>query len=148
MAERKYEKYVVTQLKTPQDIQDGAAEYSTRATRILWMDDAVVPGSFHVNTAWYLKATEKEGTPSHVHDDYDEIIGFFGGDPDNPNDLGGEIEFWIEDEMYSITKSTMIFAPRGIRHCPLRVVRVDKPIFHFTIVPDGDYHQDDIVEEG
>ena len=83
-----------------------------------------------------------------MHDDYDEIIGFFGGDPDNPNDLCGEIEFWIEDEMYSITKSTMIFAPRGLRHCPLRVVRVDRPIFHFTIVPDGHYTQDDVVEEG
>ena len=99
MAERKYEKYIVTELQTPEEIRKGAAEYATRATRLLWLDDDVIPGAFHLNTAWYWKATEKEGTPSHVHD-YDEVIGFLGGDPDNPNDLNGEVEFWIEDEKY------------------------------------------------
>lgn len=32
----------------------------------------------------------------HVHD-ADEIIGFFGNDPSNPHDLGGELK-WFEEE--------------------------------------------------
>lgn len=146
MAEKKYEKYVVTELKTPDEITRMAAEYATRATRVLWLDEDVVPGAFHVNVAWYWKATDTPGTPSHKHD-YDEVIAFFGSDPDNPTDLGGEIEFWLEDEQYLLTKSTMIFAPAGLRHCPLTVRRVDRPIFHFTIVPDGHYIQTEIKEE-
>jgi hypothetical protein len=144
-AKRKNEKYVVTELKTPEEVTRHAAEYATRAIRLLWLDEDVVPGAFHINTAWYTKATPKEGTSSHVHD-YDEVIGFFGGDPDNPSDLGGEVEIWIEDEKYNLTKSALIFAPKGVRHCPLRVVRVDRPVFHFTIVPDGHYIQKDVRE--
>jgi hypothetical protein len=53
--------------------------------------------------------------------------------------LGGEVEFWLEDEKYLLTKSCLIFAPKGLKHCPLRVIRVDRPIFHFTVVTGGEY---------
>ncbi|GAH85868.1 unnamed protein product, partial [marine sediment metagenome] len=54
-------------------------------------------GAFHMNTSWFLKpATTLEAT-SHTHDT-DEIIGFFGSNPQDPYDLGGEIEIWLEDE--------------------------------------------------
>ena len=56
MTESKYGKYVVTELKIPEEKQRIAADYAKYATRILWMDDNVVEGAFHMNTAWYLKA--------------------------------------------------------------------------------------------
>jgi hypothetical protein len=138
MAELKYQKYIVTELKTPEEVQKIAAEYAKRATRILWLDDDVVEGAFHVNCAWYWKATEEAPNPAHTHD-FDEVIAFFGSDPQNPHDLGGEVEFWLEDEKYILTKSCLIFAPRGMKHCPLRVIRIDRPIFHFTIGTGGKY---------
>jgi hypothetical protein len=106
------------------------------------MDEDVVKGAFHMNTAWYLKAAATlENTP-HVHDT-DEIIGFFGNDAANPHDLGGEIEIWLEDEKQVITKSALLFVPAGMKHCPLVLKRVDRPIFHFTIVPGGRYIKDE-----
>ena len=138
MAERKYEKYVVTELKTPAQMTEAASEYAKRATRVLWLDEDVVPGAFHVNVVWYWKATDAPATTAHKHE-HDEVIGFFGSDPDNPTDLGGEVEFWLEDEAYTLNKSTMIFAPAGMTHCPLWVKRIDRPIFHFTIVPNAQY---------
>lgn len=146
MAERKYEKYIVTELQTPPEITAIAEEYATRATRLLWIDDAVVKGSFQMNTAWYFKPTEKPTVLAHHHD-CEEVIGFFGGDPDNPSDLGGEVEIWLEDEKYNITKSCLIFIPNGMRHCPLRVVRVDRPIFHFSTVTHGEYVVKDLAKE-
>jgi hypothetical protein len=138
MAELKYQKYILTDLKIPEELKKTEAEYARRATRILWLDNDVIEGAFNVNCSWYWKATETEGTSAHRHD-FDEVIAFFGSDPQNPRDLGGEIEFWMEDEKYILTKSCLVFAPKGLRHCPLRVRKVDRPIFHFTVGTGGKY---------
>ncbi|MGD9142318.1 MAG: hypothetical protein PVG61_00575 [Dehalococcoidia bacterium] len=136
--EADHEKYIVTELKIPEEKQKIAEAYSRYATRILWLDENVVEGAFHMNTAWYLKAAATLEDTSHVHDT-DEIIGFCGNDPANPEDLGGEIEIWLEDEKQVITKSAMLFVPAGMKHCPLILKRVDRPIFHFTTVPGKQY---------
>ncbi len=138
MANSKWSKHVVSDLRLPARFTEESKErYSQFATRILWMDDEIVPGATQMNCSWYLKPT-KGVTKSHTHE-YDEILGFFGSDPQNPWDLGGEIEFWIEDEQFILTRSTMVFAPRGVKHCPLVVRRIDRPIFHFTTVNGGQY---------
>ncbi len=142
MAKRKCEKYILTDLKLPANVQAREAEYNKRATRILWLEDEIMPGASSVILSWYWKPTEKEGTPSHVHD-FDEIIGFLSSDPKNPHDLGGEVEFWLEDEKYLLTKSCLILCPKGLRHCPLRVTRVDRPILFLAFSVTGKY-----VKEG
>ena len=142
MSDSKYGKYIVTDLIVPEEKKKIEADYAKYAKRILWMDENVVKGAFHMNTAWYLKeATTLEDKP-HVHD-ADEIIGFFSNDPDNPYDLDGELEMWMEDEKHIITKSAMLFVPAGMKHCPLILKRVGRPIFHFTVVPGGQYIKDE-----
>jgi len=138
MAELKYQKYILTDLKLPEDVQERAAQYNERATRILWLEDWVMKGAPSIITSWYWKATEIEGTPSHKHD-FDEVLGFFGSDPQNPHDLGGEVELWLEDEKYIINNSCLIFIPKGLRHCPLRVVKVDRPIFFLAVSTTSEY---------
>ncbi|MBP1623268.1 MAG: hypothetical protein H6Q07_1288 [Acidobacteria bacterium] len=142
MTESKYGKYVVTDLIVPEEKKKIAEAYSKYAARILWMDENVVEGAFHMNTAWYLKAAATLEDRPHAHDN-DEIIGFFGNDPEHPHDLGGEIEIWLEDEKHLITKSALLFVPAGMKHCPLILKRVDRPIFHFTTVPNGRYIKDE-----
>ena len=39
MVEGKYAKYMVTDLKLPEEMQAGVATYARWATRILWLDD-------------------------------------------------------------------------------------------------------------
>jgi hypothetical protein len=134
----------VTEIKMPESKHAIAAEYSRYAERILWMDEHVIEGAFHMNTAWYLKAGPTLEDRPHVHDT-DEIIGFFGSDPADPHDLKGEVEIWLEDEKHVIDKSAMIFVPAGMVHCPLVITRVDRPIFHFTTVTG---HRYDKTEEG
>jgi len=60
------------------------------------------------------------------------LIAFFGTNYDDPHDLCGEIELWLEDEQYVMTKSFLAYAPAGMKHCPLKIRRVDRPIFHFA----------------
>jgi hypothetical protein len=140
----KTSKYIVTELKMPEFQRSIDAEYSKFARRILWLDDQVVEGAFHMNASWYLKAAVTFADRSHVHET-DEIIGFFGSDAADPHDLGGEVEIWLEDEKHVIDRSAMIFVPAGMVHCPLVINRVDRPIFHFTTVTGRRY---DKVEEG
>lgn len=142
MEETKYGKYVVSELKIPDSKKRITAEYEKYAKRILWLDDNVVEGAFHMNTAWYLKAADTLESRPHTHDS-DEIIGFFGNNPEDPYDLGGKIEIWLEDEKHIITRTSMIFVPAGMKHCPLIIRRVDRPIFHFTTVPGGQYIKDE-----
>jgi len=146
MAERKYEKYILTDLRlSPETIQiDTDHSYSERATRILWLEDFIVKGAPSIIASWYWKATEEEGTPQHDHT-YDEVVGFIGGDPQNPSELNGEIEWWMEDEKYTLTKSCFIYCPAGLKHSPLRVVRVDKPILFLAISITDKYVKDNIV---
>ena len=142
MAESKYGKYIVTELKIPEHRQKVAEFYATYAKRILWMDDNVVEGAFHMNTSWFINASTTTENEPHVHDT-DEIIGFFGNNVDDPYDLGGEIEFWLEDEKHMLTRSCLLFMPAGMKHCPMVLRRVDRPIFHFTIVAGGKYTRED-----
>lgn len=142
MGELKNSKYIVSELKVPDSKKKIAADYKKYATRILWLDDKIVEGAFHMNTAWYLKAAETLENVPHVHDS-DEIIGFFGNNPEDPYDLGGEIEIWLEDEKHILTRTSLVFVPAGMKHCPLILRRVDRPIFHFTTVPGGQYIKDE-----
>jgi hypothetical protein len=140
MAESKYGKYLVTELKAPQLTPEAAAKYSEFARRILRIDETITPGSFQMSCSWYLHPNPGNSPEPHRHD-CDEIIGFIGNNPEDPSDLGGEVEFWMEDEMHIITKSCLIFVPKGMKHCPLVVRRADRPIFHFSTVTAGQYTQ-------
>jgi hypothetical protein len=142
MARGKYSKYVVTELKVPEEKKRIAADYAKYARRILWLDENVVAGAFHMNTSWYLKETTTLESLPHTHDT-DEIIGFFGNSAQDPYDLGGEVEIWLEDEKQILTRTCMIFVPAGMKHCPLILRRVDRPIFHFTVVTGGQYIKTD-----
>lgn len=114
--------------------------YDKFAHRVAWIDGNVVPGAFQMNTAWYSAVPERDPIFSeHVHDDTDELIGFIGSDPDNPGDLGGEIEFTIGGEPHLLTRSSIIFVPAKLAHNPMRILRVDRPIFHFSVVTTHTY---------
>jgi hypothetical protein len=138
MAELKYGKYIVSDLKTD-FTEEQNAQYAKWAKRVLCIDNKVVEGAFQMNVSWYLRPqTGQQPLQAHTHDS-DEIIGFFGSNHEDPYDLRGEVEFWLEDERHIITRSSLIFVPGGMKHCPLILRRVDSPIFHFSTVNSGQY---------
>lgn len=137
----KADKYIIQTLKDP---NLGSPEfqkmYKKFSNRILWLDGNVVEGAkMQMNTAWYFAVPERDPVfDEHVHD-FDEIVGFYGSNPDDPYDLGGELEVTIDGEKHKITKTTMFYIPAGVKHMPLSIKRVDRPIFHFSIVQDKSY---------
>ena len=140
MAKSKYGKYIVTDLKAPDFNAEFIASYKKFASRILYMDKNVVPGAFQMNCSWYLKPNSDHLSEAHKHNE-GEIIGLFSSDYQKPYDLGAEIEFWLEDEKFMITRTAMIFVPPGMKHCPMIIRRVDRPVFHFSVLTGGTYER-------
>jgi hypothetical protein len=115
------------------------AEGAARMTRLLWLDSEVLKGAFYMDFVWYHAASDS-GPGPHTHD-FDEVLGFLGTDPKNPKELGGEIELWLDDEKYSLTHTCLVFAPRGLRHCPMIARKVTTPFIHFTTGNGGTYEK-------
>ena len=149
MAELKHAKYIVTGNKLKHDMKlpqyrIGALKAQQRppeqSTRVMWLDNEVIPGAFYTECVWFLPGmgSEQATVGTHEHS-FDEIIAFFGTNYEDLHDLGGEIELWLEDEKIIMTRSFLAFVPAGMKHCPLIIRRVDRPIFHFTVGPGKEY---------
>jgi hypothetical protein len=140
-------KYIVTGVDLPEDIKlTRPPGLDETETLVSWLDGGVVAGASQMVCLWYLKATPDQSYPAHSHD-VDEIVGFFGSDPHNPRSLGGEIEFWLENERFILTESCLIFTPKGMRHGPLVIRKVDSPIFHLTTMIGGQYVMKDVAKD-
>ena len=158
MAESKYGKYIVTELKkniklpsfrAGEVLEEAKPGEKRRMNHVIWMDSEVVPGSFYSECVWFFPGREptpeelqkmnKGGGPqAHTHP-FEEIITFFGTNFNDPHDLCGEVELWLEDEQFILNKSFLAYVPAGMKHCPLRIRRIDKPMFHFTLGPGQSY---------
>ena len=70
----------------------------------------------------------------HVHK-YPELFMHIGTDPDNPMDLGAEVEMCMGPEMekHIITKSTIMFIPANFPHSPWRILKVTRPFLIVTV---------------
>jgi len=153
MAKTKYGKYIISEYKPPA----AEAPWSPpnlggvskgKGGRVFYLDNSIIPGAFYMECVWVMPrpagtmpggaTARRVGTESHAHD-YDEVIAFFGTDNNDPYDLGAEVELWLGDEKHIITKSSLVFVPAGLKHCPLTFLKVDRPVFHFTTGPGKMY---------
>lgn len=109
-------------------------------TLLLWIDGKKLVGAPYMEAVWF-KTSNDTGPEAHAHD-FDEFIGFVGTDPDNPEDLGAQVQFYIGDEFYSVTKSCLVYIPRGVTHSPILVPTLERSILHFSGGNGGDYKRE------
>lgn len=106
-------------------------------TLLLWIDGKKLSGAPYMEAVWFNTPNDT-GPENHTHD-FDEFIGFFGSDPEHPDDLGAELSFEIGDEVITVTKSCLVYIPRGLGHSPILVPKLERPIIHFSGGNGGDY---------
>ena len=142
MAETKYGKYIITEPKPDFWSEEGAKKDGPDTIHpTVYVDDKILEGAFYVECNWFWKANQYS-PPVHTHNDFDEVLAFIGSNPDDPQDLCGEVELWLDDEKHMLTKSCLVFIPKGLKHCPMLVKRADRPIFHFSTGTSGAYVKD------
>ncbi len=141
MPKQKYAKNIVTEdLMPPRPASDvkmmakqAKAGKTLDRTLLLGIQDSIVQGAFFAGCEWLWQLTGNGPVSieeTHTHD-FDEIICFAGSNRNHPRDLGGEIELWMDGEPYTLTKTCFIFIPKGVKHCPVVLKRIDTPIFMF-----------------
>ncbi|MCJ7604901.1 MAG: hypothetical protein MUO19_02570 [Dehalococcoidales bacterium] len=144
MNESRYWKYFRTGPRQNLDLPDyrGNPSYSRESglTRVVDLTSQMIDGAPNIGTTWFWPregVSDRVGVEAHTHP-FDEVIGFFGTNPEDQHDLGGEVELWLEDEKFVLTQSFITFIPAGMKHCPLVMRRVERPMFHFGVVPHGE----------
>lgn len=151
MTEHKYSRYVISEdlmpPLPPEDIKfmkeqerDGR---TLDRTLLLGIQDSILKGAFFAGCEWLWELTGNgpvsiENPHSH---NFDEVIGFIGSNRNHPRDLGGEIDFYMGGEVLTLTKSCLVFIPRGEIHCPVVLKRIDTPIFMFEAGNDTQYQK-------
>jgi hypothetical protein len=106
-------------------------------TRLLWVDGKKLRGAPYLEAVWFLTSNDT-GPEEHTHD-FDEFLGFVGTDVERPGELGAEIRFFIGGEAVTVTKSCLVYVPRGVTHSPILVPSLERPIIHFSGGNGGDY---------
>jgi hypothetical protein len=71
----------------------------------------------------------------HVHHDYEELVLHFGTDYRHPEELGGEIEFWLGGQSLIIDRTAMVFVPKSVKHGPLVWKKYSAPHLEMAIIP-------------
>jgi len=127
---------------SPRPRDSGSKADPNISRRIAWTEESIIPGAPYFEIMWFCAPTEP-GPATHTHT-FDEIIGFIGGDPDNPADIGATVKFLLGDEWYTFTKSVLIYVPKGLQHSPMIFEDVKRPFIHFSGGPNVSYIQNPV----
>ncbi|HJX13268.1 MAG TPA: hypothetical protein VJ377_07050 [Dehalococcoidales bacterium] len=124
MAKTKYGKYFLTQPEPGAPKKGFWANDNT----VAYTDDDVIKGS---ELFWAVRMGPAWIAPPHgphTHQD-PEVLVMLGTDPDDPWDLGAEIELCMGPEMekHVITRSTLVYIPANFLHCPIAYRNVRRP---------------------
>jgi hypothetical protein len=125
MAKLKYSKYFLHELPEEQRKKG----FGRIRSMVAFTDNDIIAGSKYFSVMLMgEEATKGPGHGPHIHQD-PELLVALGTDPDNPKDLGAEMEICMGPEMEShiITESTMIWIPAKFVHCPFRILKVRRP---------------------
>ena len=131
MADTKYGKYFLT--------YEGEQKFPLG--KILGrFDDTAVKGSMFYFLHWIMPDTDlnangfRVGHPPHIHKAA-ELLFHIGTNPEDPMDLGGEIEFHMGEEMerHVITRTTVVFIPPMVVHAPWRPLKLHRPFLFLEV---------------
>jgi hypothetical protein len=137
----KYEKYVVRNSIPPDpDMNWGIPEMGVpELYHLLMTSGPIKESNTMVEFSWITKDSVfgvTEDKPPHIHD-CDEIFMFIGSDPENNDQLGAEVEFWMGEgertEIIKMNTTGLVFVPKGLLHLPLFFKNVKQPVLWIVI---------------
>jgi hypothetical protein len=102
--------------------------------------DTVPDAEFYAEAKWIVPNGKKEIKlcESHTHE-FNEVLGFFGFNYDNIQDLGAEIEVTIDNEKNIVDRSFSACIPAGVQHGPVIIRNIERPIMHISSAKVGHY---------
>jgi hypothetical protein len=123
-----YEQYAV---RSPmREVGSGIA--GRTSPTMTYMSGVQVPGvKYYLECGWTFGMPYSpifgDTVPEMVHENYDEIMLFLGGDPQNPEDLGAEMELYLGGQPLIVNSTGALFIPRGVPHGRIRMKAYRRP---------------------
>lgn len=101
-----------------------------------FMSNDLVPGSnTYLEFAWIWDMPDPNPhIMEHSHEDYNELVFHIGSNPDDPEDLGAEIEFYLDGKPVMLKKTSAMYAPKKVSHGPLIWQSVTRPHIEMAII--------------
>ncbi len=72
--------------------------------------------------------------PKMRHDNYDELVFHIGSDPDNPEALGGILEFGMGEGAIKFDTTHCVYIPKRLNHGPLIWKEVRRPLIELAMM--------------
>ena len=145
MNEKNFDRFIINAGQTPPPGKHKQG--TTPGTEMFYIHDGIIPGAFMICGTWLTGLPENKPELMHQHyHEEDEYIGMVGGNPQNPFELGAEIDFWFEDVKYTITRSCVLFIPKKMVHAPIVYRKVSAPFFIFSTLPDPKHQMVEVAE--
>ncbi|MFH0768477.1 MAG: hypothetical protein V1932_02775 [Chloroflexota bacterium] len=136
MAGSRYGKNLVR--KPVYEVSAGKVKGRQYPTMTLMSNDLVPGSNIYLEVGWIWEMPEPNPhILEHSHDKYNEVVLHIGGDPYNPEDLGGEIEFVVGGEPLVLDRTSGLFVPAGVKHGPVTWKKVTRPHLQMAIVLGG-----------
>jgi hypothetical protein len=127
-----YERYLV---REPVYLSGTKVTEAIKNPAPIYLNSDLVPGCrAYIDFGWiYGLPNPNPPIPEHDHG-YEEVVCMIGGKPDNPEDLGAELEFFINNHPLTFDTTTAIYVTRDIPHGPLTWKSLDRPHILMPIV--------------
>jgi len=110
-----YSRYLVTKPIYRHDIQVNPGALGPI---LLYMSNDHVAGArIYIDFNWVFGMPDPH-ISDHFHN-FDEVVLHYGNDPDNPEDLGAEIEFTVNGQPLLFNTTAAVYIPKGVKHGPL-----------------------------
>jgi hypothetical protein len=133
VTQSKYGKNLVR--KPVYELRAGELKGRQNPTMTLMSNDLVPGSNVYLEVGWIWEKPEPNPhILEHSHSKYNEIVVHMGGDPNNPEDLGAEIEFTIGGEPLVFDTTSALFVPAGVTHGPVIWKKVRRPHLQMAIV--------------
>ncbi len=97
---------------------------------------------YHSGTTlgYHCITSKYDASHTHAHG-FHELLCFLSGDPENITELGAEVSMCLGDEQekHTFHTPTIISMPPGLKHCPLLVDKVTRPVVFLEVSMTRDF---------
>ena len=139
MKESRYEKYIVREAEVPVDLSPYLESGVIPSRFLTGKDGRIKEADAMFEFSWITQNRNMghdAGRGPHKHN-FDEFFLFMGSNPEDPNELGADVEFWLgegeETDRLTFNTSSLIFVPGGLLHLPIFFRNVRRPLLRMTI---------------
>ena len=134
MAVSNYEKNLVR--KPRYEVSAGNVTGRQYPTMTMMSNDLVAGVNTYIEIGWvYEMPNPNLHIFEHSHrENCNEIVLHLGTNPNNPEDLGAEIEFVVDGQPLAFDTTSALYIPAGVKHGPVTWRKVTRPHLQIAMV--------------